>query len=70
MNKLKKKLKLLSAQRGNDEKQLSEMCIREVLHLPAENVNFANILSYLKSLLEQNKTNHSSDGLSIVESNY
>ena len=65
---VKNKLKLQTEQRGNYEKQLSE--IREVLHLPAENCNFANILPYLKDLLEQNETNHCSDGLSIVESNY
>ena len=65
---VKNKLKFQTAQRGNYEKQLSE--IREVLHLPDENCNFANILPYLKNLLEQNETNHCSDGLSIVESNY
>ena len=64
---VKNKLKLQTEQRGNYEKQLSE--IREVLHLPAENCHFANILPYLKDLLEQNETNHCSDGLSIAESN-
>jgi hypothetical protein len=63
---VKNKLKLQTEQRENYEKQLSE--IGEVLHLPAENCYFANILPYLKDLLEQNETNHCSDGLSIVES--
>ena len=63
---VKNKLKLQTEQRGNYEKQLSE--IREVLHLPAENCNFGNILPYIKNLLEENETNHCSDGLSIVES--
>ena len=63
---VKNKLKLQTAQRGIYEKQLSE--IREVLHLPAENCNFANILPVVKDLLEQNETNHCSNGLSIVES--
>ena len=65
---MKSKLKFQTAQRGNYEKQLSE--IREVLHLPAENGNFGNILPYIKNLLEENETNHCSDGLSIVESKY
>ena len=38
------------------------------LHLPVENCNFANILPVVKDLLEQNETNHCSNGLSIVES--
>mgnify|MGYP001479905221 CR=1 FL=1 len=63
---VKNKLKLQTAQRGIYEKQLSE--IRAVLHLPDENCNFANILPVVKELLEQNETNHCSDGLSIVES--
>ena len=63
---VKNKLKLQTEQRGNYEKQLSE--IREVLHLPAVNCNFANILQVVKDLLEQNETNHCSNGLSIVES--
>ena len=65
---VKLKLILQTAQKRNFEKQLSE--IREVLHLPDENCNFANILQVVKDLLEQNETNHCSDGLSIVESNY
>ena len=60
------KLKLQTEQRGIYEKQLSE--IRAVLHIPAENCNFANILPVVKDLLEQNETNHCSNGLSIVES--
>ena len=60
------KLILQTAQKGTFEKQLSE--IREVLHLPAENCNFANILPVVKDLLEQNETSHCSNGLSIVES--
>jgi hypothetical protein len=63
---LKDKLKMQTAQRGIYEKQLSE--IRSVLHLPAENCNFANILPVVKDLLEPNETNHCSNGLSIVES--
>ena len=63
---VKIKLKLQTEQRGIYEKQLSE--IREVLHLPAVNCNFANILQVVKDLLEQNETNHCSNGLSIVES--
>ena len=63
---LKIKLKLQTAQKGNFEKQLSE--IREVLHLPDENCNFVNILPVVKDLLEQNEVNHCSNGLSIVES--
>ena len=63
---VKVKLNLQTEQRGIYEKQLSE--IREVLHLPAENFNFANILPVVKDLLEQNETNHCSNGLSIVES--
>ena len=51
---VKNKLKLQTEQRGKYEKQLSE--ISEVLHLPAENCNFANVLPYLKDLLEQNET--------------
>ena len=57
---VKNKLKFLTAQKGTYEKQLIE--IREVLHLPAENGNFANILPYLKNLLEENETNHCSIG--------
>ena len=63
---VKVKLKLQTEQRGIYEKQLSE--IREVLHLPAVNCNFANILQVVKDLLEQNETNHWSNGRSIVES--
>ena len=63
---VKIKLKLQTAQKGNFEKQLSE--IREVLHLPDENCNFGNILPVVKDLLEQNEINHCSNGLSIVES--
>ena len=63
---VKNKLKLQTAKRGIYEKQLSE--IRAVLHLSDENCNFANILPVVKELLEQNETNHCSNGLSIVES--
>ena len=63
---VKIKLKLQTAQKGNFEKQLSD--IREVLHLPDENCNFANILPVVKDLLEQNEINHCSNGLSMVES--
>ena len=63
---VKLKLILQTAQKRNFEKQLSE--IREVLHLPDENCNFANILPVVKDLLEQNEVNHCSNGLSIVES--
>ena len=63
---VKIKLNLQTEQRGIYEKQLSE--IRAVLHIPAENCNFANILPVVKDLLEQNETNHCSNGLSIVES--
>ena len=63
---VKIKLNLQTEQRGIYEKQLSEL--REVLHLPAENCNFAKILQVVKDLLEQNETNHYSNGLSIVES--
>ena len=63
---VKNKLKLQTAQRGIYEKQLSE--ITAVLHLPAESFNFANILPVVKDLLEQNETNHCSNGLSVVES--
>ena len=63
---VKNKLKLQTEQRGIYEKQLSE--IREILHLPAENCNFANILLVVKDLLEENEINHCSNGLSIAES--
>ena len=63
---VKNKLKLQSEQREIYEKQLSE--IRAVLHLPAENCNFANLVPVLKDLLEQNETNHCTNGLSIIES--
>ena len=38
------------------------------MHLPAENCNFANLVPVLKDLLEQNETNHCTNGLSIIES--
>ena len=63
---VKNKLKLQTEQREIYEKQLSE--IREVLHLPPENCNFSNIVPLLKDLLEENETNHCSNGLSIIES--
>ena len=63
---LKIKLILQTVQKRSFEKQLSE--IREVLHLPDENCNFANILPVVKDLLEQNEINHCSNGLSMVES--
>lgn len=53
---VKIKLKLQTEQREIYEKQLSE--VREVLHLPAENCNFGNILPAVKVLIEQNETNH------------
>ena len=63
---VKNKLKLQTEQREVYEKQLSK--IRAVMHLPAENCNFANILSVVQDLLEQNETNHCSNGISIIES--
>ena len=58
---VKIKLKLQTEQREIYEKQLSQ--VREVLHLPAENCNFGNILPAVKVLIEQNETNHYTNGV-------
>ena len=62
---VKIKLKLQTEQREIYEKHLSQ--VREVLHLPAENCNFGNILPAVKVLIEQNETNHYTNSVANLE---